>query len=53
MASSIIDPDEKPAQEVDIEQEIKQEVTGMNRERKDALFQPVRIDIQCGRPPNS
>ena len=34
--------------EFDIETEINQEVTGMKKARRDALFVPVRIDIQCG-----
>ncbi|KAL8831409.1 MAG: hypothetical protein Q9191_000888 [Dirinaria sp. TL-2023a] len=39
--------DKKPGVEADIEQEIRSEITGIERTRRDALFQPVRIDVQC------
>ena len=34
--------------EVDIETEIGKEVEGMKTASKEALFQPVKIDVQCG-----
>ena len=43
------DPEEDdPSDEVDIEKEVSQEVTGIKQARKDALFVPVKVDIQCG-----
>lgn len=39
--------DKKPEDKTDIEQEIRSEITGIKRTRRDALFQPVRIDVQC------
>ena len=34
---------------VDIEDDISKEITAMKNEKNHALFQPVKIDIQCGK----
>ena len=34
--------------ETDIEKEISEEITELKTASKEALFQPVKIDIQCG-----
>lgn len=44
-----IDPDEAAHQEIDIEKEINQEVSGIKSSKKDTIFLPVKIDIQCGK----
>ena len=35
--------------EVDIEKEISKEITGIRNAKKEALFLPVKIDVQCGK----
>lgn len=35
--------------DVDIEKQISEEITQMKDAKKEALFQPVKIDIQCGK----
>ena len=35
--------------EMDIEAAIQQELEGMKRAQHDGLFQPVRIDVACGK----
>lgn len=33
---------------MDIEKEINEEITGLREAKKEALFRPVKIDVQCG-----
>ena len=40
--------EELEAAEVDIEAEISKEVEGMKQPRLTGLFQPVKVDVQCG-----
>ena len=35
--------------EMDIEAAIKQELEGMKRAKNEGLFQPVRVDVACGK----
>lgn len=44
---------DKPSAGIDIEAEIDNEVQSLRSLKKKALFQPVRIDIQCGKAESS
>ena len=46
------DGSEEPSGDVDIEKEINEEIMGLREAKKEALFRPVKIDVQCGKTRN-
>ena len=42
-------PTEDVGGAVDIEKEISEEISGMKQANTEALFQAIKIDIQCGK----